>query len=134
MSIETEHQFLRRVRKLPPEKALEAIEERWSALYKSDTIWHDDEAVNEAINRLIAYRKKQRFKTPPEWIAGTLQKMQHLSSEHIVESINHNIANAYQGFFIPSHLKHQNNEQLNQDKPKSAAELFERSKQRYDYS
>lgn len=134
MKIETEYQFLCRVRKLSPEEALEAVEARYQQLYRSDTIYDEDDTVNEAINRMIAYRKKRRFKTTPEWIAGALQKMQNLSSEHKVEAINNHIASAHQGFFIPFNLQNQTNEQLNQNPKERAVAVIEKRQQRYDYS
>lgn len=134
MRVETEHQFLRRARRLSPDQALEAIEQRWQQLYQSDTIYHDDEEVNKAITNMIAYRKKRRFKTTPEWVHGAMNKMQGLDPDQIIEAINHHIESAHQGFFLPSHLKpkHQTNG-ITEKRYESVTELIQERSQRFDY-
>lgn len=134
MKVETEYQFLQRIRKLSPNDQSDEIEKRWSELYgkQQEVIYHHNEQVNETIHRMIAYRKKRRFKTTPEWIAGTLDKMKGLTDEQIVEAILHNIANGYQGFFLPSNFKTKPNER-NSIKTGELDAALEASKGRFSY-
>jgi len=133
MKVETEHQFLRRVRKLPPDQAAEAIQQRWQQLYGNDTIYDDDQGVNDAIHRMIAHRKKHRYKTHNEWIHGTLNKMQHLSNEHKIEAIMHHVSSGHQGFFLPFNLKPENYG-TTKAKQRTASEVIEQRSRRFDYS
>lgn len=132
MKVETEHQFLRRVRKLPPEQAAEAIEQRWQQLYNKDIIYDDNDEVNDAITRMIAYRKKNRYKTSQEWVHATLNKMQHLSAEDKVEAINHHIGAGHQGFFLPLNLQPKNYGTTTK-RERTASELASIAAERYNY-
>lgn len=103
MKLESEFQFLRRVRNLPPKQMLQAIEERWQ-FWHSDTVdVFDDEKLNDIFNQYLKWRRTElRKKVTKSFIIGCVRKLQGLTTQECLDVIRHNAENVYQGFFVPS--------------------------------